>query len=298
MINLAALRYRGVFAEQGGPIARIETVDIVVADQRQFQSNAFLRSDLQLPAAKRTVYSNAAGSGTAASPMVARNMAISEALERWAYAATAVSDRRAKYGFDIDPMSNGMAAFPGLFASQARPCAYLEAVERFSLIAWWEGMLPTISKPTPWKDIRAAVIWAEPDAVVAIVYKRTAEGLYAYGHAAARDFGAACRKAVVELARHEYVIRSYWLARAGGGGQPAVPSDLLERRSVHFASEEGHEQFLRRIHSSPTETLAPRRVAFDGEIPGPWSRYAPVWRVVFQPVTKRYLTNDERYFLW
>lgn len=298
MINLAALRYRRVFADCQGPIDRVETVDITVAERRLFQANAYLRPDLLPTRVKRTVYSDAAGSGTDASPMVARHMAISEALERWAYATVALSDARAAYGFDVDPMSNGMAAFPGLFASQARRAAYFEAMERFSIIAWWEGMLPAISKPTPWKDIKAAVIWAEPDAIVVIVYKRTPESLYAYGHAAAADFETACNRAVVELGRHEHVIRSYWIARACGGAPAIAPTDLLERRSVHFASPEGHEEFMRRLQTAPEEVPAPRRIAFDGEIPGPWSRYAHVWRVVFHPVTTRYLTNDERYFLW
>jgi hypothetical protein len=298
MFNLAAIRYRKIFTDRGGPIDRVESFDLSGQDQRMFQANAYLRADLQPTRAARAVYGNASGSGTHSSPMVARYMAISESLERWAYASTVASPDRAKYGFDVDPMSNGMAAFPGLFAVQARRTAYLEAVERFSLIAWWEGMLPAIPKPTEWSDIAAAVIWAEPGAVVVIVHKRTAEGQYAYGHAAAGDFATACRKAAVELGRHEYVIRSYRLARACTGGGAPAPTNLLERRSVHFASEEGHEEFLRRLHTPPAQIAAPRRIAFDGEIPGPWTRYAHVWRFVFHPVTLDFLNNNERYFLW
>jgi len=144
MINLAGLRYRKVFTEEGGPIERIETADFTVESSRMFQANAFMRTGLLATRSSRAVYSDAAGSGTHASPMVARFMAISEAMERWAYHATALSPERTAYGFDVDPMSNGMAAFPGFFAIQARRKAYLEAVERFSIIAWWEGMLPAL----------------------------------------------------------------------------------------------------------------------------------------------------------
>jgi molybdate transport system substrate-binding protein len=39
-------------------------------------------------------------------------MAISEAMGRWASHSTANSDDPAEFGFDVDPSSNGMAAFP------------------------------------------------------------------------------------------------------------------------------------------------------------------------------------------
>jgi ribosomal protein S12 methylthiotransferase accessory factor YcaO len=191
-----------------------------------------------------------------------------------------------------------MAAFPGLFARQARAKAYFEAVERFSLVAWWEGHLPALQAPTEWPGVQAAVIWAADGEVVVLLHKKTTDGAYAYGHGAGPDFSAACRSAVVELARHEYVIRSYRLAKACGCAVIDEPNDRLERRSVFFASEEGHEQFLWRLHTKASGGRVVRRLAFDGPIKGPWSRYADVWRVVFHPVSKRFVSDDEHYFLW
>jgi len=295
MINLAGIRYRNVFADRQGPIVRLDTTDFAIEGRRMFQANAYLRPEL-FPARKRSVYSEASGSGTHESPMIARYMAISESLERWAYAATVRSDERATYAFDVDPMSNGMAAFPGLWAQQARRKAYLEAVERFSIIAWWEGMLPAAVRPTEWAGVAAAVIWEAPGEVVVILHKRTAEGQHAYGHAAAETFTAACRSAIVELARHEYVIRTYHLAKACAVIE--APCDMLERRSVFFASEEGHEAYVRRLRSQPERPLPTRRLAFDGRLRGPWEKYAYVWRTVFYPVTDRYLSNCDSYFLW
>ena len=296
MINLAGIRYRNVFADRDGPILRLDTTDFAIEGRRMFQANAYMRPELFPHRPKRAVYSDACGSGTHESPMVARFIAISESLERWAYQTKARSSDRAAYGFDVDPMSNGMAAFPGLWPSQARQKAYMEAVERFSLIAWWEGMLPATIRPTEWPGVAAAVIWAQAGEVVVVLHKRTEDGLHAYGHAAGENFESACRSAIVELARHEYVIRTYWMAKACTVIE--APCDLLERRSVFFSSEEGHEEYVRRVHSRPDRSLPPRRVAFDGRIRGPWEKYAYVWRVVFHPVTDRYLSKDDGYFLW
>ena len=43
-----------------------------------------------------------------------------------------------------------------------------------------------------------------------------------------------------------------------------------------------------------------RRLAdvFDGPVPGPWGRYADVWRVVYAPPSDRFLGMEENYFLW
>jgi ribosomal protein S12 methylthiotransferase accessory factor YcaO len=298
MINLAGFRYRNAFAEQGGPIARVETTDFPIEKKRMFQANAYLRPDLIPRKRKQSVYSDAAGTGTHESPMVARFMAISEAMERWAYHQTVYSPQRADYGFDADPMSNGMAAFPGLLHRQARHKARLEAIERFSMMAWWEGLLPAAERETEWPGVDAAVLPTGGSEVVVILHKKTAEGLHAYGHAAGENFSRACRRAVLELARHQYVIRSYWLARSCGCALADQPSDLLERRSVFFASPEGHERFVRRVKAAVDGPAPARRMIFDGRIPGPWERYASVWRVVFHPVSERYLREGEQYFLW
>ncbi len=205
---------------------------------------------------------------------MARFIAISEALERWAYAATALSPERARYGFDVDPMSNGMAAFPGWRRAQARDTARLEAVERFSLTAWWEGCLPATQRATEWPGVTAVVIGEDPASVTVVLHKRVAEGQHAYGHAAARTFSAACRKAAVELTRHERVVHGYRQKRTMGGIATADPTDLLECRSLYFASAAGHQAFLRRLEAPLSVQPPERRVAFDGPIPGPWTRYA------------------------
>ena len=142
MLNFAAFRYRAIMAVAGGPIERLEISDTTVLGQREFLASAFLREGLGDDGIRFETCSAASGSGTAPSPMVARFMALSEALERWAHWQLHPSAAGIPYGFGIDPSSNGMAAYPGLWRRQARTGALMEASERFNLLNWWEGHLP------------------------------------------------------------------------------------------------------------------------------------------------------------
>lgn len=300
MLNLAALRYRHVLADSGGPIVRLEAADAVWLGRRCFQANAYLRNDLIAWRASGAVYGAASGTGVDASPMVARFKAVSEALERWAHMAVVTGGEGGRYGFDADPSSNGMAAFPGLFARQARPAAQLEASERFNLLSWWEGYLPALETAAPWPGVQAAVLGSEAPGVTVILFRQSAvHGHFAYGHAAGKNFASACEAAAMEMERHDHVVSRYLLAHAGAPGS-ALPATAhpIERRSVFFSTPEGHELFLGRLRSRPAHALRHPRLVFDGVVPGPWSRYADVWRVVYAPPSERFLGRDERYFFW
>jgi hypothetical protein len=90
-----------------------------------------------------------------------------------------------------------MAAFPGLFAGQCRSKAYLEALERFCLIAWWDGRLPAQVLPTDWADVSALQIEHPLErGVMVVLFKQCSPGgFFSYGHAAGADFGSACQRA-------------------------------------------------------------------------------------------------------
>jgi hypothetical protein len=295
-MNLAALRYRNVLATAGGPVARVQLSDAVVLESREFLANAYLTPGL-IPVMKPgSVYSCAHGSGTAGSPMVARFIAISEAMERWAHAAVSGGSN---YGFAVDPSSNGMAAFPGLFAREARTNALLEAAERFNLLNWWEGRLPALESSTRWPEVRSVTICSEAPGITIILFRPTAAGFIAYGHAAAMDANVACRKAAVEMERHAQVVTRFAVAHSGEiRHQLPVEANVVERRSLFFALPEGHELFLGRLRSRTTQSAPQPKVMFDGVIPGPWSRYADVWRVAYAPPSERFLCPDENYFFW
>lgn len=295
MLNLAAFRYRNVLVSQGGPIKRIEMADVAILGERFFLANAFLREGLAGKAAGQTLFSRANGSGVARSPMVARFMAISESLERWAHWQLYA---HGAYGFDTDPSSNGMAAFPGLFKHQARAYALWEATERFNLLNWWEGGLPGMESPTRWPTVKAVTICSDAPGLAVILFRRTPAGFYAYGHAAGRDFDHACSRAAMEMERHALLVEHFALAHAGRiRDELPAAAHPIERRSLFFASAEGHELFRERICSGMTKPPAVPRLVYDGAVPGPWSGYADVWRVLYAPPSDRFLGWEENYFM-
>jgi len=296
MLSLAAFRYRNALEADGGPIARVPVRPFSVFGRRMFQANAWLaRGVIGRPRRRLALYSDADGTGTAELPMVARHMAISEALERWAFHATVTAEDRAVYGFDVDESSNGMAAYPGWIRGQARRRALLEAVERASVIAWWEGLVDGEVCETEWPRISALVLPSPIGfGVTVVAFRETRPGAFAYGHGASTDFFGACERAVMELARHEYVTRLHRLSKRL---EPAEPTDLFERRALFFSGEEGHALFRERIGRSRGRTFS-ASILHDMEIAGAWSRYAVVWRVLIEPPTRSFLANTERYFFW
>jgi hypothetical protein len=293
MLSFAALRYRNVLAIHGGPVARIESGTFPVRGRRVFQANASLTDGL---VRKRTpgLYGKADGTGTHPVASIACHKAVSEALERWAFYATVRSDRAADYGFDIDPSSNGMSAYPGLLRRQARRSAVLEAVERFCLIGWWEGRLEGRLFDTDWPGVNAVAIDGPFGGVTVVTFARTEWGGYAYGHAAEESFSGACERAVVELARHEWVLRAAWLATVGG--EKRAPATLFERRCVYFATDEGHELFQQRLAGKASGAVPRPEIICDRDIPGPWDDYATVWRFALRPPTDGYLRGGDSYF--
>jgi hypothetical protein len=296
VLSLAAFRYRNVLASAGGPIEKVEIAASSVLGEHCYLANAYLTGALG-GHRQKNLYSQANGSGTDRSPMIARFKAISEALERWAHWQAHTGPERQRFGFDVDPSSNGLAAFPGLWPRQARAGALDEATERFNLLNWWEGRLPATESGSPWPGVQAVTIRSEAPGLAVIVYKRTAAGFVAYGHAGAMNYEDACRRAAGEMERHERVVTRF-AERHGGQLRGQLPADAhpLESRGLYFAQEEGHARFLERLRT-PTPATAKVKLVYDGPVPGPWSKYASVWRVVYEPPSRRFLSNDETYFM-
>ena len=293
MLNLASVRYRNVLAAHGGPIDQIESGQFPVRGRHVVLANARLVPGL-VRKGPLTLFSDADGTGTHRIASIARHKAVSEAMERWAFHSLVRSERAADFGFDIDPSTTGMSAFPGLLRRQARRSAVLEAVERFSLCAWWEGRVAGRCFETDWPGVSAVAIDGPFGGMTVVVFARTAWGGYVYGHAAEESFGAACERAVEELARHEWVLRCSWLARVAG--EARQPTNLFERRCVFFASDEGHALFLERVKGQPSGCAPRVEIICDRDIPGPWDEYATVWRFALRPPSDGYRLGGERYF--
>lgn len=299
MFSLAPLRYRHAMDPASGPIGRVDSFELPVLDRKCFHSNAFLRPGLVRAPKTNTVYGTADGSGTHESAVVARHMAVSEALERWAFREVSKSGERSAYGFDVDPSSNGMAAFPGLGTGRARRSAWHEAVERFCLIGWWQGSVGSARRPSPWNGVHAIEFLHGFDGVSVVLLIREAEpDLIVYGHAAGESFEAACKRAIVELVRSELVIRRHRALHPGPVGRGlATVTDLFERRCLFFSTAEGFRAVISRGRQF-VRTWREPRVVFDGEIPGPWDEFTTVWRVVLEPPTMEFLQKRDDWFFW
>ena len=293
MLSLASVRYRNALAADGGPIARIESGEFSMRGRRVILANASLTDGLVRKKAL-ALFGNADGTGVDPVASVARHKAVSEALERWAFHATVRSDRAAEFGFDSDPSTTGMSAFPGLFRRNARRSAVLEAVERFSLAAWWEGRIAGYRQETDWPGVSAVAIDGPFGGVTAVTYARTAAGEWVYGHAAEESFGAACERAVGELARHEWILRGAALRAVAGAAAPVT--NIFERRMLFFAGAEGHALFQQRLATPSNGSRPNAEIICDREIDGPWSDYATVWRFALRPPSDAFLREGERYF--
>lgn len=303
MINLAPIKYANCFEEAGGPVSGIEESSVQLAGRRMAVANARLVAGLVPHRETHTLFGNADGTGLHDNAMTARHMAISEAVERWAHARLWAAPEGRRFGFDADPSSNGMSAFPGLFAWQARAYALREAVERYALISWWEGWTGVeATEGGGDREFRTYRI-CQPygDHEVALVERACPEGFMAYGYGAGRNLAEAETRAVFELERSRFVLERFFRQNPGFQvGDLSTLPNFMERRLVYFSLPEGEGEFRRRV--GDTEGVGRRlekpEILFDGEITGPWSKYATVWRVALKMPSLRYLDPRENFFFW
>lgn len=294
-MNLAVFKYRSVMCEAGGPISRLATR--FISAERGFEAFAYLNSGLRpIWLSKPAIYGRADGSGSHQTEIVASYIAISEALERWAFYSRACEESHSDFGFDIDKSTSGMAAFPAFTYRAARERAYLEAVERWSVCAWWEGKVSTKPFLPPKADLnvyRLAVPWDSIEVV--ILHKKSKFNCYAF--AAARTTSEALDRAMVELNRN---IEA--LARFSGHADEQWPAisieSVYEKRLMFFASTTGFQKFQERIKGKIAGVQGVPKLLIDCEVEGPWTRYAQVWRCLFEPVSDLAFSAASDYFLF
>ncbi|MGJ3242789.1 MAG: hypothetical protein ACFE0O_07545 [Opitutales bacterium] len=303
MISLAPFKYRRVTSDTGGPIDRIAYRDIEIFGKPAVQATAFLKPGLNSFPWDKQLYGNADGTGTHLSAQIARYMAVSESMERWAFYESHWSDRASTYGFDVDPTTNGMSAYPGVLARQARKKARMEAIERHAVTNWWEGLLPIQHFNTGLAGVYGFEIKHAfgNAAVVVLWHEFEIQGRvhYAYGFASDENRSGAVWKATIELDRNIHVLRNFHQADGSANlDQYTRLNDFTERRAVFFGSQEGFELFQDRMMQQPTGSPVEPEVLYDGEITGPWSNFATVWRVAFKPASQAYLDPNEMYFIF
>lgn len=289
MLSLAPFKYRNILERDGGPLRLLEASATTRWNGDPCYAAAAYLSQTLRPERPRELglYDDADGGGMHASRNQACFIAVSEALERWAFYASHRGPDRAALAFDLDDSTTGMAAFPGLTATPARRNALLEAAERWSVLEWWRGRLPATPFSPGVADAGALELATRfPDSHVVIVW--AASPRFAgrtYGFAAAPTRDAAVTRAGVELTRNINVLGRFYERSACTPTTVDLSSvaDRPERRLVHFSTPAGMDSFDARAEASRklTEIPSPPSPAVDREVAGPWSDYARVWRVLY-----------------
>jgi hypothetical protein len=296
-INLAPLRYpRAIGPDR--PIRQVELCEVDYPLGRCFHASATLAPELG-PTLTNEVYSRAHGGGVHASPLIARAKAVSEALERWAYFSVKGATPKLG-GFDVDPSTNGMAAYPGLFVRQARSRARREAVERFALLSWWEGVGAARLLPQAAADESAWQLGDPIDGFVAVLVRRddAESGLCYYGHAAGRTPEEALGRARIEMYGHEKAVRLFVDANPDPLTALTRLKQTSERRAMYFALAEGQACFRERLKASSWKPRRDPKPVLDKALLGPWSEFADVWRVVYEPPSGEFLSRRNDVFFW
>lgn len=297
--NLAPLRYERVLRKDGGPIDRLEKTVLKIREGSLFAFNAYLDENLKPARDAAQVFGSADGGSTHRNELIARFKAISEAIERWAYFDRFDSNLHQLYGFDIDGSTTGMAAFPGLFHSKARLAARVEGIERFALQHWWEGRLEHAEGPGPLGSRAVSLKLPFNDVSAVIVYEDDpVSGTAHYGYGAGVSLPRALEQAHGEMVRHRLAVQRYLERNPSPEMGLAVVSDTHERRSLYFALQEGRALFQDRLTSGPWSPIAKPKEVFNGWIPGPWDRYATVWRCLFEPPSDESASSRMDYFFW
>lgn len=301
-MNLAPIKYARVLSADGGPIDRIASGPLRNRRGEWHQAVATLSPHLNLRKPTVEVFGEADGTGTDRSPMLARFKAVSEALERWALYFLLQCRETERYGLDVDPSSNGMAAYPGLFGFGARRRARAEAAERYTLAAWWEGRLDGRTLEADEEGTHLVQLDNPVSAeTVVIVWRRDRHGLYAYGFAADTSLKRAQMRATIEMERSAAAMGAFLTRNPKfGSSDLARIQNWQERRILYFALPEGHEAFQRRLASKRTTKGEARRLKplIDTELQGPWTRYATVWRTLYPMPGKAYLDPAQNFFFW
>lgn len=275
-----------------GPISKIEVASFTsLVGERIFEAHTYLKAEL-ITVPSQKIYGDAHGTGTHGKIQTAIDNSISEALERWAFYNCLESDSATLYGFDVNPTSTGMAAYPSFSTTPVRRIALLEALERWALTHWWQGQisikeLPLLPDQTTGWELLVPLQDSAVVLLTQVVSQNREKFLATYGFAAGFNVKHATEKAIIELDRNRRNLLVF-LALEGCAESIAKLShdsfDLSERRLLYFSTREGHDKVLERIEASSRKTMSKinPQLLVDSQLKGPWSKYAKVWRCLFK----------------
>jgi hypothetical protein len=299
-ISLAGINYHRILSDEGGPLSRVDQYPVEVGNDSLIASYAYLAEGVDSSANDHTLFANVSGCAIHKSPLISYHMACSEAIERWAFREKSEDWDASMYGFDIDPSTNGMAAFPSLRPTRARANSYAEAWERYVLFNWWIGRLEGSCYPTHLCGISAVKIQHRfGDFSVIVLYQEDIEfdAMY-YGFSVGKDDAEAFQRAFLELFRHRCNGRKYALKHPLPTLRCVQDKNIYDRRAIYFTFGEGRLLFKERLGINAWMQCPKPKLVCDLPISGPWNAYAYVWRVVFEPPTAAHNPLREDFFFW
>lgn len=279
MINLAPWYYRDFLLKTSNDV--FESISIykteLLTGNSYWEAVTKLKKnylpDWYIPS---SIYSSNEGSGTSKFKNNAIHKAISEGLERWAFYST-VEDSDNRFGYKQDPSTTGMAAFPETFSNHSRKNAIFEATERWCLHEFWRLHLPVIEHPSKIENLRHfEIISGQKNLKISLLHYEV-EGKNIYGFACENNLSNSFQHALVELSRNIYVLKNL-----KSEVNLQTLTEVYDRRMFFFSKEEGFHLFLEKVNASPKSILIKPKLICDKEIIGPWSKYAKVWRYLYE----------------
>ncbi len=223
------------------------------------------------------IYGSCDGTGTDESKPNAIHKSISEALERWAFYSLLKSGN---HGFDKDPSTNGMAAYPGLNYYKAREFALFESIERWSIVNFWKKNLPIRFRNNLHNIESYEILTPFSNSFVSLLkYFDSKSKKVSYGFAAHKTYELAQNKAIIELTRNKNLLELVENKKTN------EITDLYENRVLYFSHGMGlfelNEIIQKQLEKTEILAKTPERIV-DESIIGPWTQYTKVWRTIFE----------------
>lgn len=225
-----------------------------------------------------TLFDDLDGCGSAADPNLAIRIAMTEAIERWAYYEIRYSSGRENLGLHLDDSTNGFASRPTFDKLSPREAAYSEALERYLFSSWWVDPYK-FSVSLDMQNRSATFLFADKR-FVQLVWNMSEEK-YVYGFSAGQGLSDLIfKRARIELFRNEIALRRI-------SEVDRANFLLREKRMDYFSTPEGWEQVLSRLKISEkqdVQNVLPKLIV-DSEVIGKWSGICRVWRCLFATPT-------------
>ena len=293
MISFAPLFYSKLINNKE-IIYDISYYDVTLIDGvKLFESQVTLNSNLRCNFDKSEIYSDVDGGGTSKYKNIAIYKSLSEALERWAFYDNVNSTSgRVQFGFDINPTTTGMAAFPSLTIKCSRALAYNEAVERFILDCFNHGIGKYVEHKTEINGLRHfELLTPFENHYVSILNYNSGSRNY-YGFSSGKSIKDSFSHSLIELSRNIRVLE-----KISNNFNYEKLNNINDKRLIYFSKDEGNIEFLEKfLKLSNTIPFRPE-IKIDSEIKGEWSKYTKVYRILFEQKHKENF-DQLNYFLF